>query len=234
MLRSIFVFDRGFVAALETASRLREMIHGTKIILSILFILSELALSPAWSVEVGDHMPEFTLQAFDGSTSSHATLQGRPLLLIFWNTWCPNCMEELPKINNLAKEFRPKGLAVLAINTAINDSESKARAYWMKHGFVFPSGFDQYFELGDAFGVRGVPTIFLFDSKGVVRYKQARIPENMEERFEQLTGKESHSLQGAAEKNQGRRVSPLVRWPVRPLYCFQDLGIGKSTSHPYP
>jgi hypothetical protein len=78
-------------------------------------------------------------------------------------------------------------------------------------------GFDHYFEIGTALGVRSVPTIFLVDPKGVVRYKQARILEDMEERFEQLTGKESHSLQGSAEKDLGRRASPLVRWPVRPF-----------------
>jgi len=78
------------------------------------------------------------------------------------------------------------GLALLAVNTAVNDSEKKARAYWLKQGFVFPSGFDHDFEIGDAFGVRGVPTIFLIDSKGIVLYKQALVPENMEERLEQL------------------------------------------------
>jgi peroxiredoxin len=163
------------------------MIHGTRIILSILFILSGIAVSPGWSVEVGERLPDFAVQTFDGATSSRATLEGRPLLLIFWNTWCPNCMRELPKINRLAKEFGPRGLAVLAINTAINDSETKARAYWLKHELVFPSGFDHDFEIGQAFRVWGVPTIFLVDSKGVVRYKHAQVPENMEERFKQLT-----------------------------------------------
>jgi peroxiredoxin len=163
------------------------MIHRTKIILPILFILSEIALSPAWSVEVGDPLPDFVIQTFDGTTSSRATLDGRPLLLVFWNTWCPICMQELPKINRLAEEFGRRGLAVLAINTAINDNEGKARVHWKERGYVFPSGFDHDFEIGQAFAVRGVPTIFLVDSKGGVRYKQAKVPEDMEERFKQLT-----------------------------------------------
>jgi len=99
-------------------------------------------------------------------------------------------MRELPKINALAKEFSPRGLAVLAVNTAINDNERKARAYWQEQGFVFSSGFDDYFEIGQAFAVRGVPTIFLFDSKGVARYKHTLIPVDMEERFRQLIVKE--------------------------------------------
>lgn len=142
---------------------------------------------PAWSVEVGESMPDFALQTFDGSKLSRATLAGKPLLLVFWNTWCPNCMRELPRINRLTEEFGPKGLEVLAVNTGINDAEGKARAFWKKHNYGFPTGFDHVFEIGQAFGVRGVPTIFLVDSKGIVRYKHVLLPENMEERLQELT-----------------------------------------------
>jgi cytochrome c biogenesis protein CcmG/thiol:disulfide interchange protein DsbE len=132
----------------------------------------------ASGAEVGDPIPEFTLRTFDGTTVSRATLAGQPLLLIFWNTWCPNCMRELPEINRLAGKFGPGGLKVLAVNSAINDSEKKARAYWENQGYIFPTGFDHYFEIGQAFGLRGVPTVFLVDSKGIVRFKQARVPDD--------------------------------------------------------
>ena len=146
-------------------------------------------VSPGWSVEVGEPLPDFAIQTFDGSRLSRATLEGKPSLLIFWNTWCPYCMEELPKINRVAEKFGPGGLAVLAINTGINDNEGKARAYWEKSRYVFPTGFDHNFEITTVFGVRGVPTIFLVDSKGVVRYKQAVLPGDMEERFKKLIAK---------------------------------------------
>ena len=98
-------------------------------------------------------------------------------------------MRDLPKINRLAEEFVPRGLAVLAINTALNDSESKARAYWKKSGHGFPAGFDHSFEIGQAFKVRGVPTVFLVDSRGAVRYKHPLPPKDMDVRFKQLIGK---------------------------------------------
>lgn len=147
-------------------------------------------VSPGWGAEVGESMPDFSFQTFDGKQSSRTSLEGKPLLLVFWNTWCPNCMRELPEINRLAEKFGPRGLAVLAINTAINDSETKARTYWEKQAYVFPSGFDRYFEIGDVFKVRGVPTIFLIDSKGIVQYKQAQLPKDVEDRLEHLIKKE--------------------------------------------
>lgn len=143
--------------------------------------------SRALAVEVGEPIPEFTFRAFDGSQASRASVAGHPVVVIFWNTWCPNCMNELPQVKKLHEQYGPKGVAFLAVNTALNDSESRARAYWEKSGCGFPGGFDRYFEIGQAFGVFAVPTVFLVDAAGVVLYKQAKLPDDMEERLGRLT-----------------------------------------------
>ena len=145
--------------------------------------------TPVWSVEVGGPIPEFAVKNLAGDTITRASLTGKPLLLVFWNTWCPNCKKELPQINQLAQKYAPRGLAVLAINTGLNDSLDKTRAFWQKSAFQFPTGFDHSFEIGQAFGVRGVPTVLLVDTRGVVRYQSPLLPENMEERIRQLTGR---------------------------------------------
>jgi peroxiredoxin len=168
-----------------------DMARCAKTLLPMLLLLLA-TVSPSWSVELGEPLPDFVVQAFDGSTVSREALEGKPVLLIFWNTWCPRCMEELPEINRLAEKFGPRGLAVLAINSAMNDTERKARAYWKKYGYGFPAAFDEDYEVGQAFGVRGVPTVFLVDSKGVVRYKHSLVPADMEERFKLLTGPKTH------------------------------------------
>lgn len=146
-------------------------------------------VSSGWALEIGETLPEFTIETLDGGNLSRAALAGKPALLVFWNTWCPDCMRELPVIDRLARQFVPRGLAVLAINTAINDSERRARAYWDKSAYIFPSGFDDGFDVGQAFAVRGVPTIFLVDPGGVVTYKQAKIPADIEERLSKLVSK---------------------------------------------
>jgi thiol-disulfide isomerase/thioredoxin len=152
--------------------------------IALLFLVP--MVPPAWAVEVGEPLPDFSLRTFDGNDLSRKTLAGKPMMLIFWNTWCTVCMKELPKVNRLAERFGPKEVAILAINTGLNDSEGKAWAYWKKHGHVFPVGYDHSFEIGKAFKVRGVPTVLLIDSKGVVRYKDALLPDDIEERLKKL------------------------------------------------
>jgi len=150
----------------------------------VLIILSS---SPARSTEVGEQLPDFSVQTFDGKHLSRTSFAGKPLLLVFWNTWCAECKRDLPKINRMAREFGPKGLAILAINTGLNDSESKARVFWKKYGITFPTGYDSSFEIRKDFQVLGVPTVFLVDTKGIVRYKSSAPPVDMGERFRTLS-----------------------------------------------
>jgi peroxiredoxin len=155
--------------------------------ISLLALLCQtLSVSPGWSLEVGATLPEFAVKSLAGDTISRESLAGKPALLVFWNTWCPICKQELPLINRMAQKYASQGVAVLAINTGLNDSEVKTRAFWKKSGYLFPTGFDGSFAIGEAFGVRGVPTVLLVDARGVVRYQSPLFPENMDERIRQL------------------------------------------------
>lgn len=152
------------------------------IALSLLLI----SVSAGWSVGPGEPLPDFAVHTFDGSNLSRAALAGKPAMIVFWNTWCTVCKGELPKINRLALRFQQGEVTILAVNTGLNDSEGKARAYWKKYGYVFPVGFDHSFEVGQAFRVLGVPTVFLVDSRGVVRFKGSLLPDDIEERIKKL------------------------------------------------
>lgn len=51
----------------------------------------------------------------EGATLRMADLRGKPLLLNFWATWCPPCVEELPLLNSFFKENAEKGWQVLGL-----------------------------------------------------------------------------------------------------------------------
>src|SRR5262249_34323577 len=73
--------------------------------------------------------PSFALERLaDGKTVALSSLQGRPVLVYFWATWCPHCSRELPStIEQVHREFGPRGLAVLAVN--MEESREKVRAW---------------------------------------------------------------------------------------------------------
>lgn len=146
--------------------------------------------SQCWALEVGDPIPDFVVPTFDGGTLSRSSVDGKVFLLIFWNTWCPTCMRELPELARQYAKLGSEGLVVLAVNTALNDSETRARAYWEKQRYSFPSGFDRSFDVGQAFGLFGVPTVILADPRGIVRYKQAQLPDDLEARVKTLAERE--------------------------------------------
>ena len=131
------------------------------------------------ALEIGDPAPDFTLRTFAGRQFSRSTLTGKPLLLVFWNTWCVNCQRELVELDRLTKTYGADELEILAVNTGINDNERQARDFLQQRGYNFAAGFDHDFSIGQAYQVRGVPTVCLIDAAGVLRYQQAGLPEDL-------------------------------------------------------
>lgn len=146
--------------------------------LSACWLLALLSTN-ALALELGSPVPDFSLRSFSGQQFSPTTLAGKPLLLVFWNTWCVNCQRELAELQRLAITYGPHKLTILAVNTGINDSEAKARDYLKQHRYSFAAGFDHDFSIGQAYQVRGVPTVCLIDATGVLRYRQAGLPDDL-------------------------------------------------------
>ena len=98
-------------------------------------LLSLLWAGPAAAVQVGERAPDFSLATLDGGTVQLEELRGtHPLMMVFWATWCPVCRHEVPKVNRTLAQFGEKGLKVLGVNVAVNDSARKAVAYRDKYG----------------------------------------------------------------------------------------------------
>ena len=97
-----------------------------------------------WRLRPHESPPEaqnsFWQQTFEqpqGGALSLASLRGRPLLVNFWATWCPPCIEELPMIEAFWREHASKGIQVLAL--AI-DQPSSVRRFLERQALSFPVG----------------------------------------------------------------------------------------------
>ena len=104
-----------------------------------------------------------------GQTVRMADFRGRPLLLNFWATWCPPCVEELPLLNAFYREQQGKGWQVLALAV---DQAGPVRKFLERLPLAFPvamaglSGVDLSKQLGNTGG--GLPFTILFDRQGRV------------------------------------------------------------------
>src|SRR5579871_654720 len=68
------------------------------------------------AVKVGDKAPNFSIQADNGRTITARDFGGKLLILNFWASWCPPCVQEAPSMEKLATTLGSKGLVVFGVS----------------------------------------------------------------------------------------------------------------------
>jgi len=141
----------------------------------------------SFALNVGDEIFDFKVKTIDGVEIMSADFkQKNPVMLVFWATWCPVCKEEIPKLKDIYETFHPRGMEILAINVGVNDSIGKVTRYVEKYKIMYPVIFEEGRRLTKKFNVLGTPTILIIDSRGVVQYRSAKIPDDLEAHFDML------------------------------------------------
>ena len=157
----------------------------------MLIILFVSLLSATFAQRVGDAAPDFSLIDAAGERVSLSSFAGAPVVLNFWASWCPPCVEELPLFERLEGEVnsdnRAEGAPNLTVLLVNNNEDPEAAAGFLNQlGVSLPSGFDATREAREAFRaqgealdttsevvkryrVRGMPTTFFIDANGVIR-----------------------------------------------------------------
>src|SRR5438874_6519301 len=110
--------------------------------------------------QVGHLAPDFLLQTLDGREIRLSDYRGHVVFLNFWATWCGPCKIEMPAMEKLYREFRPKGFAVLAVSS---DPEGAAgtRPYRDALGLSFTIAHDPEMTVGGLYGLPFLPMTFL-------------------------------------------------------------------------
>ena len=137
-------------------------------ILRLVVLATGLVLTLAVSAKAvsSEAAPDFSLTTLDGKTVTKASLQGKPVLLMFWASWCGTCQQELPHVKALYEQHKAKGLQAVAIG--FRDEEADIRGYVQAHQstFVFPAAYDTRNHVSTLFKARGTPTFVLLDAQG--------------------------------------------------------------------
>ena len=133
-------------------------------------------------VVAGDSAPEFTIRADNGRTVTLPNFGGKLLILNFWATWCPPCVQETPSLSQFAAKYASKGVVVLGVS--VDRDEKAYRAFLRKFSPAFLTARES--KLHEDYGTFMYPETYIIDSKGKVLQKLAEPADWMDPKMTQV------------------------------------------------
>jgi len=121
---------------------------------------------------------DFTLPDLDGLPVTLGSFLGKkPVLLVFWATWCPECKAAIPEINALTTGPLAEKLQIFGID--FRESREKVAQAVKSRGIRYPVLLDERGQAARAYGVVGIPTYILIDRRGNVAYREHVLPRDI-------------------------------------------------------
>jgi peroxiredoxin len=117
-------------------------------------------------VTVGDAAPDFSITADNGRAITGEQFGGKLLVLNFWATWCPPCVQETPSLSRFAAQMAPSGVVVLAISVDKDEKAYKDFLARMKPAFL--TARDPEAKINADFGTFKYPETYVINSSGKV------------------------------------------------------------------
>jgi peroxiredoxin len=111
--------------------------------------------------------PDFQLPDATGHMVSLSQQKGHPVLLNFWATWCPPCVDEVPSLEDLARRLDGSDMRMLAVS--VDDDWDKVRQFFAK-GSKMGVLLDTSHDIPKKFGTEKYPETFMIDAAGRIRY----------------------------------------------------------------
>jgi peroxiredoxin len=119
--------------------------------------------------EVGARVPAYAAASLAGDSVRLGDLRGQPVLLNVWATWCPPCREEMPALEQLSKDYAPRGLRVVGVSVDAASDDAAVQHFIKENGITFTILRDPDEAVVRLFRAPGVPATFLIGPDGVLR-----------------------------------------------------------------
>jgi peroxiredoxin len=137
-------------------------------------VLSPVSLSatsaPVNDVKVGTKIgftaPDFTLPTTGDKEFKLSDYRGKNVILNFWATWCGPCRFEVPALKALQDKYNDGNTAIVAVNSL--DNPDSAASYAAANGLNFVIPLDLRGDVSTLYNIRGMPTTFFINAKGII------------------------------------------------------------------
>jgi len=121
-----------------------------------------------YALRSGTPAPTFRLASLGGGDVDLGALRGRIVVVNFWATWCPPCVDEMPSLEKLHRALGPEGLVILGVS--VDEDEAALRAFVARTGVTFPVLRDPGGRVAaHAYRTTGWPETFVIDPSGRLR-----------------------------------------------------------------
>jgi peroxiredoxin len=121
-------------------------------------------------VEIGQSAPDFTVPAFpSGEVRLRERRSNSVILVNFWATWCPPCVDESPSLEKFAEQVRGQGVEVIAIS--VDQDPAALQKFINQFGLTFTIGRDPNQTLAHRYGTFQYPETYIVDRDGRVAEK---------------------------------------------------------------
>jgi peroxiredoxin len=120
-------------------------------------------------IKVGEPAPDFSLNDLSNRPVTLASFRGEKVVLLdFWATWCGPCRMAMPGLQELQEKFKGRSLEILSLNQG--EPADQVRPFIERKKYSFHVLLDSAGEVGEKYGVRGIPALVLVDKKGAVQW----------------------------------------------------------------
>ncbi len=149
---------------------------------TILLLFISIAMAYGLFVYLNDQnqsAPDVTFTTIEGRSFKLSDLKGKMVIVNFWATSCAACLDEMPDLIRIYKDYHARGLEVVAVAMPY-DPPIQVLTYTRRRGLPFPVMHDGFSEVSSRFNeVSLTPTTYLVDQQGfIIRRIQGRFDKN--------------------------------------------------------
>jgi cytochrome c biogenesis protein CcmG, thiol:disulfide interchange protein DsbE len=130
---------------------------------------------------IGTEAPNFKLENSKKESFSLDRFRAKKnVLLVFWASWCPSCMQEIPSLKSIYKSLKDK-VEILSVNVEQEITPEKADALKQSNSIPYEVLVDPSGQTAKSYNVMGIPKNVFIDKNGKIKFDIAGSIENLEE-----------------------------------------------------